>query len=99
MKIKGILFAALSVFGLSGAFAQGVGMVFQFVGVILFLAMGFTCCGSGLLSREWATRDELSRIGWQLGAPTREKPAYSAQRAITLSVFCGVSIAHRPGKM
>lgn len=63
------------------AFAQGVGTVFQFVGVILFLAMTFTCCGSGLLSREWATRDELSRIGWD---------GYSAQRAITISVFCGV---------
>ena len=61
----------------------------QFAGVTLFLAMSFTCCGSGLLSREWATRDELSRVGWHFGS-SAEGPAYSAQRAITISVFCGV---------
>lgn len=72
------------------AFSQGVGTVFQFVGVLLFLAMMFTCCGSGLLSREWATRDELQRVGWRLGSTDADRPAYSAQRAVSLSVTCGV---------
>src|SRR5687767_12769376 len=31
------------------AFTQGVGLVFQTVGVTLFLVMFFTCCGSSLL--------------------------------------------------
>ncbi|MBA3273972.1 MAG: hypothetical protein H0T11_08905 [Chthoniobacterales bacterium] len=72
------------------AFSQGVGTVFQFVGVILFLSMMFTCCGSGLLSREWATRDELQRVGWQFGSDDQTRPAYSAQRAVSLGVTCGV---------
>jgi hypothetical protein len=67
-----------------------VGTVLQFVGVTLFLAMSLTCCGSGLLSREWATREELSQVGWHLGSGPPERPAYSAQRAITISIFCGV---------
>jgi len=70
------------------AFAQGVGTVFQFVGVLLFLGMTFVCCGSGLLSKEWATQAEFSRIGWGSGGASG--PVYSAQRAITICVFCGV---------
>ena len=76
------------------AFTQGVGQVFQFVGVILFLVMFFTCCGSSLLSKDWATRSQLTRIGWgesrraAPGAPAQ--PAYSAQQALTISVFAGV---------
>lgn len=73
------------------AFTQGVGTVFQFVGVMLFLASMFVCCGSGLLSRQTATNAELSRIGWHLpGASRDEPPVFSAQRAVTLAVTCGV---------
>src|SRR6185295_3364318 len=38
------------------AFSQGVGTVFQVAGVLVFLYASFSCCGSGLLSREWATQ-------------------------------------------
>jgi Na+-transporting methylmalonyl-CoA/oxaloacetate decarboxylase gamma subunit len=76
------------------AFTQGVGLVFQFVGVVLFLVMFFICCGSSLLSKDWATRSELTRIGWgTASAASRQspaQPAYSAQRALTISVFAGV---------
>ena len=71
------------------AFTQGVGLVFQFVGVILFLVMFFTCCGSSLLSKDWATRSELTHIGWGESAETHQV-AYSAQRALTICVFAGV---------
>src|SRR3954468_21872152 len=78
------------------AFTQGVGLVFQFVGVLMFLVMFFICCGSSLLSKDWATRSELTHIGWGIPAsasasdtvPTQ--PTYSAQRALTISVFAGV---------
>lgn len=66
------------------AFTQGVGLVFQFVGVVLFLVMFFICCGSSLLSKDFATKSELTHIGW--GA----QPAYSAQQALTISLFAGV---------
>jgi hypothetical protein len=73
------------------AFTQGVGLVFQFVGVILFLVMFFTCCGSSLLSKDWATRSELTRIGWgHADARAGVPPVYSAQFALTISVFAGV---------
>jgi hypothetical protein len=74
------------------AFTQGVGLVFQFVGVILFLVMFFICCGSSLLSKDWATRSELTHIGWGQSAAAAEnrQPAYSAQRALTISIFAGV---------
>ena len=71
------------------AFTQGVGLVFQFVGVILFLVMFFICCGSSLLSKDWATRSELTRIGWGQSSETHGV-AYSAQRALSISVFAGV---------
>jgi hypothetical protein len=72
------------------AFTQGVGTVFQFVGVGLFLVMMFVCCGSGLLSKNVAERQDLTEIGWhvRLGADT--DLFYSAQRAIICSVFGGV---------
>ena len=74
------------------AFTQGVGLVFQFVGVTLFLVMFFICCGSSLLSKDWATRSELTHIGWGQSAAAAEtrQPAYSAQRALTISVFAGI---------
>lgn len=56
----------------------------------MFLAMMFICCSSGLLSREWATRDELQRVGWQLNSDDPDRPAYSMQRAMSLGVTCGV---------
>jgi len=72
------------------AFTQGVGLVFQFVGVILFLVMFFICCGSSLLSKDWATRSELTQIGWGTSSTETHQPAYSAQRALTISIFAGV---------
>jgi hypothetical protein len=65
------------------AFAQGVGTVFQVAGVLVFLYASFSCCGSGLLSREWATQfttDGLHGSGW----------SYSVARAITICVFSAV---------
>jgi hypothetical protein len=72
------------------AFTQGVGLVFQFVGVLLFLVMFFICCGSSLLSKDWATRSELTHVGWGASAAETHQVAYSAQRALTISVFAGV---------
>jgi hypothetical protein len=77
------------------AFTQGVGLVFQFVGVLMFLVMFFICCGSSLLSKDWATRSELTQIGWGTASPSAStgasrQPAYSAQQALTISVFAGV---------
>ena len=73
------------------AFTQGVGLVFQFVGVIFFLVMFFICCGSSLLSKDWATRSELTHIGWgNADASAQVPPVYSAQFALTISVFAGV---------
>ena len=70
------------------AFTQGVGTVFQVVGVLVFLTMMFSCCGSGLLSREWATQPHFSSDGLRLGP--NQPPVYSVGRAITICVFCGV---------
>jgi hypothetical protein len=83
------------------AFTQGVGTVFQFVGVLLFLASMFVCCGSGLISKDVAERHDLTAVGWGsrgLGGPGQGRGvAYSAQRAIslsvTLAVFFGLALA------
>lgn len=80
------------------AFTQGLGTVFQFAGVSLFLTMMFICCGSSLLSKETAMKNDLTHIGWgRSGGPandpmvgTASQPIYSAQRAITLCVILGV---------
>lgn len=72
------------------AFTQGVGTVFQFVGVGLFLVMMFVCCGSGLLSKNVAERQDLTDIGWHFRLGTSGDVFYSAQRAIICSVFGGV---------
>ena len=63
------------------AFTQGVGLLFQWVGVTLFLASFFVCCASSLLSRDRATQTDLTRVGWG---------AYTAQRAVTISLVCAV---------
>jgi hypothetical protein len=72
------------------AFTQGCGQVFQVVGVLLFLTMFFICCGSSLLSKDWAMKTDLTRIGWGVSSDAAGEPAYSAQRALTISVFLGV---------
>lgn len=85
------------------AFTQGVGTVFQFTGVLLFLGLSVLCCTSGLLSRDTAARGEWSRIGWGERVD-RSDPAnpvvravYPASLALTLSVtvgaFLGVALA------
>jgi hypothetical protein len=66
------------------AFAQGVGTVFQVAGVLVFLYASFSCCGSGLLSREWATQFTNEGLHVASGA------VYSIARAITISVFAAV---------
>jgi signal transduction histidine kinase len=63
------------------AFTQGVGTVFQWFGVLLFLAMMFVCCSSSLLSKDTATHSDWRTIGWG---------NYSAQFATTLTVTLGV---------
>lgn len=74
------------------AFTQGVGTVFQVVGVVLFLASFFVCCGSSLLSRDTATQTDLTTVGWNLAGSK-----YSGQQAVTicllLAVFCGMGLA------
>jgi hypothetical protein len=71
------------------AFTQGVGTVFQFVGVTLFLAMLFVCCASSFFGKS-AVLPELTRFGWHLRGDPADAPTYSAQRAITTCVFVGV---------
>jgi hypothetical protein len=70
------------------AFTQGVGTVFQIVGVTTFLGFFFVCCLSGLLSKDTATHTHLADVGWG---------AYSAQRAVSISmavgIFFGVALA------
>jgi hypothetical protein len=79
------------------AFTQGVGTVFQFVGVLLFVASMFVCCGSSLISKDVAQRHDLTMVGWSFGAGGGGTVVYSAQRAIslsvTLSVFFGLAVA------
>ena len=72
------------------AFTQGLGLVFQFVGVILFVAMMSVCCGSSLLSKDWATKTNLTKIGWHFHNDPADAPTYSAQKALTISLFTGV---------
>ena len=48
------------------AFTQGVGTVFQYVGVLLFLTSMSVCCISSFFTKERASRAELSRVGWHL---------------------------------
>ena len=63
------------------AFTQGVGLLFQWVGVTLFLAAFFVCCASSLISRDRATQTDLTTFGWG---------PYTAQRAVTITLLCAV---------
>ena len=63
------------------AFTQGVGLLFQWVGVTLFLASFFVCCASSLVSRDRATQTDLTTFGWG---------PYTAQRAVTIALLCAV---------
>jgi hypothetical protein len=76
------------------AFTQGVGTVFQFTGVILFLTLMFVCCSSGLLSPATAVRHDLAGVGW---GRANGLAAYSVPRAMTIAltvgIFCGISMA------
>src|SRR5690349_21233314 len=67
-------------------FTQGVGTVFQFVGVGLFLISMFICCSSSLLSKDSATHTGLTTIGWHVAGDPTDRPSYSAQRAITVTL-------------
>ena len=72
------------------AFTQGVGTVFQFAGVMLFLGMMGVCCLSSLLSSEVASRADRMQIGWHFPGDPADAPTYSYARAMTLSVAFGV---------
>jgi hypothetical protein len=72
------------------AFTQGVGTVFQFSGVMLFLAMMSVCCLSSLLSSDFASRADRMQIGWHFPGDPAAAPTYSYARAMTLSVALGV---------
>jgi hypothetical protein len=74
----------------SRAFTQGVGLVFQTAGVVLFILMMSICCGTSLLSKESAQKTDLTRIGWHLQGDPTDAPTYSAQKALTICLFCGV---------
>jgi hypothetical protein len=63
-----------------GAFTQGVGTVYQFTGVIVFLAFFFVCCFSSLLSKDTATQMTPTHVNWH---------GYTAQRAITICMPVG----------
>src|SRR3954468_21004950 len=63
------------------AFTQGLGLVFQVVGVLMFLAMMFVCCSSSLLNKDFATHSDLTKISWH---------GYTAQRALSIALFAGV---------
>src|SRR4051794_4846455 len=68
------------------AFTQGVGTVFQFVGVGLFLISMFICCCTSLLSKDAATHSGLTSVGWHRAIDPPEQPFYSAQRALTITL-------------
>ena len=59
------------------AFTQGVGTVFQSVGVVLFVLSMFVCCSSSLLGKPAMMNQRLTSIGWRVGGGM-----YSAQRAL-----------------
>src|SRR4051812_8383380 len=72
------------------AFSQGVGTVFQFAGVTLFLLMLGTCCLSSLLGKDTATDPARTRLGWHLPGDPPDQPTYSYARAVTFTVSLGV---------
>ena len=72
------------------AFTQGVGTVFQFAGVLLFVAFLFVCCASSFLSKDVAERKDWEGIGWgqwtDTSDPTHpvQRAAYPANRAVAV---------------
>jgi hypothetical protein len=88
--------AAVPVLPPPRAFTQGVGTVFQAAGVVLFVAFLFVCCGSGLLSKNVAERQDWAAVGWgryvdrsgPAGPVTRVR--YPASRAAAVAVAVGV---------
>ncbi len=72
------------------AFTQGVGTVYQVVGVTLFLAMMALCCGSGLMSMDTAKREDLASVGWHLFGP--DGSLYSAQKGISVAVTVAIGL-------
>src|SRR5260370_24426637 len=79
------------------AFTQGVGTVFQFAGVTLFLMMMSVCCLSSLLSKDYAARADRTQVGWHFPGDKADEPSYSYARAMTISValggFFGIALA------
>ena len=72
------------------AFTQGVGTVFQFTGVTLFLIMMFVCCGSALVSKDKAESKDYTQIGWHFAGDPPDQPTISAQKMIAIAVPAGV---------
>src|SRR4051812_40185630 len=85
------------------AFTQGVGTVFQFAGVLLFVAFLFVCCASSFLSKDVAERKDWTGIGWGQSTDTTDpahplpRAAYPANRAVAVCVavgaFLGIAVA------
>lgn len=69
------------------AFTQGVGTVFQFTGVTLFLVFFFGCCFSALRSKEWGTATWRGEIG--LRGPSGQV-IYSERHVLLFLVSGGV---------
>lgn len=78
------------------AFTQGVGTLYQFFGVTLFIVSMLVCCGSSLFSKDVAERHDLTLVGWSVTLPGGQY-LYSAQRAIAVcvpvAVFFGMALA------
>jgi hypothetical protein len=74
------------------AFTQGVGTVYQLVGVLLFVSMMFVCCGSALFSMQSASRPDLAAIGWHLG-PAMYSAAKATSVALAVAIGLGVAVA------
>jgi hypothetical protein len=72
------------------AFAQGVGTIFQLLGGLLFFISCTICCGSSLISKDAATKTNLTHIGWHFSGDAKDAPTYSAQKALTICVFAAV---------
>src|SRR3954452_1347701 len=77
------------------AFTQGVGTVFQFTGVLLFVGFMFVCCASSFLSKDVAERKDWTGIGWGQSTDTTDpahplpRAAYPANRAVAVCVAVG----------
>lgn len=65
------------------AFTQGVGTVFQFTGVLMFLGFFFACCFSALLSKDTAMRSDWNTMGWG---------TYTGQQGLSIAMVVGVGL-------